>query len=202
MSPPQVEPLRKTRLIALALCWALNTVTGPISVHTLMRVSHTKSALRHAAPPSVALTIDMANILAPIIIVTTATILLNVAASLFLQLLLLPKPVDRWLRRYVPAGVAVPLRAQAAVLAAGALLVLPAHIAYTVVFATRAPGVRALGDRDAAGAVPYSKIGYLRAQEVAPWVSGLATGVAAAVLFTAARRRVREEGAGGVEASK
>ncbi|KAI0047480.1 hypothetical protein FA95DRAFT_1679071 [Auriscalpium vulgare] len=200
-----VEPLKKARLTALAVCWALNVVAGSTGLYSLVRGNQAKSAFRREAPPGVTLQIDVTNIFHPGVVVTAVTTLISVLTSTFFQMTLFHTLFDRMFSRWVRGGVPLATRtlpAQAAVLALCALWLLPTQIAYNVVFSTEATHTKAFleGVQLPAAVVTaaaeaehvpmtYRDIGYLRTQAIIPWFSWLFAVIAVIVLFVASRRR-------------
>ncbi|KAH9072927.1 hypothetical protein EDB83DRAFT_143354 [Lactarius deliciosus] len=185
------EPLKKQRLVALALCWVWSVVAACVGLNALIKTNQTKTHFQKLAPPGVILEFHINDIYQSGVVVTTvcAAVAVTVSKLFFVTI--------KW-----PARSTGSLKIQAWILTFFSAWILATQIPYTIFTANHHAKVDAfLGSVQIPPATlqatlvaeglsdKYSKLHHAVLLAIFPWITLLFTAILVAVLFAAARRR-------------
>jgi len=185
-------PLKKQRLVALALTAAWCIISGSIGLNALIKSNQTQTRFRKEAPPGVSLTFHINDIYQPGVVLTTVCATLALLATIFFLVTLV------WPKRATGS-----LKIQAWIFTFFSLWLFATQIPYTVAVAThrakidaflgrvQLPAQTVQGAITAAGeSDKYSKLHSAVLLAIFPWISLVFLTALIVILFTAARRRV------------
>jgi hypothetical protein len=189
------EPLKKERLIAITLSWAWFVIAACIGLNALIKSNQTESRYRKLAPKGVTLKFHINDLYQTGVVLTSICAAVAVTLSkLFIVTLIWPKRSTN------------SLKIQAWILTFFSAWLLATQIPYTVFLATRSGKVDAfLGGQQlpqatiaaalaAEGLSPkYNKLHSNVLLGIFPWIALLFNVILIAVLFAAARRRVKPD---------
>jgi hypothetical protein len=186
------EPLKKSRLLALALSWAWNVIAACVGLNALIKTNQLETYFRKLAPPGVTLKFEINDVYQTAVIVTTICAAVVVIISIFFAGTLIR-----------PKRSTESLKIQAWILTFFSAWLLATQIPYTDFTATRYAKVTAfLGSVQLPAATlqaalaasglsdKYSKLHHAVLLAIFPWIALLFTIILIVILFAAARRRV------------
>ncbi|KAH9965261.1 hypothetical protein BC827DRAFT_1153585 [Russula dissimulans] len=189
------SPLRKQRVVALALCWAWSIISACVGLNALIKSNQTQTRFRKEAPSGVILRFHLHDVYQPGVIITTISAVIALLATIFLAL-----------TQFYPERATGSLKIQAWLLTFFNLWLFATQIPYTVFVANHWAKIDAFLDGvqlpastvqaaiAAAGETnEYSKLHFAVLLAIFPWITLLFTTILIFVLFAAARKRVQQE---------
>ncbi|KAN0130084.1 hypothetical protein V8E53_012029 [Lactarius tabidus] len=189
------EPLKKQRLVAIALSWAWFVIAACIGLNALIKSNQTETRYRKLAPKGVTLVFHINDLYQPGVVLTSICAAVAVILSKFFIVTLI------WPKRATNS-----LNIQAWILTFFSTWLLATQIPYTVFLATRSGKVDAFLDGvqlpqstiaaalAAEGLSPkYSKLHSNVLLGIFPWIALLFNVILIVILFAAARRRVKPD---------
>ncbi|KAF8266234.1 hypothetical protein EI94DRAFT_1586480 [Lactarius quietus] len=189
------EPLKKQRLVAIAITWAWFVVSACVGLNALIKSNQAQTHDRKLAPQGVTLEFHINDIYQPGVVLTSVCAAVAVILSKFFIVTLI------WPKRSTNS-----LKIQAWILIFFNAWLLATQIPFTVFTATRSAKIDAFLDGQQLPAATvqaaiaaegqsakYNKLHSNVLLSVFPWIALLFNTMLISILFAAARRRVEPE---------